>query len=454
MAALHVALIAPPVASQIGDGPVQFRAAPGTYLFEGALLIPGDGSDPIENSAMLVIDGYIAELGRQGEITLPPGGTRIDLTGKTVIPTFTNVHIHIGYEGHPTWGPEHFDTENVVDHLRRSAYYGVGAVLSVGSDPPEKAIEIMERQGSGRLPPAAQYFSAPGVVPPGGGPDHILIRGTDALRAVYEVDTEEGARAAVRDIASKRLQQLKIWVGNRGGSYPEMPMEIMSAIADEANKYNIKVHAHAFGGADAKAALRAGVHVLVHPLPNPDEELLALIRERRPYWVPLYGFLNRTPLCSDDPFFLETMPAEMIRQVRQGTGRGHELGRELCAANPFGTDPNANDAMRKVIAAGARVVLGTDGGVFNHYTFGWPVHNELKLYVDAGMTPSEAIVAATSRPAELLGIRDGGVLAVLNRADFIVLNANPLEDILNTRQIEDVYIRGNRPDRNSLRSGR
>ena len=104
----------------------------------------------------------------------------------------------------------------------------------------------------------------------------------------------------------------------------------------------------------------------------------------------------------------------------------------------------------RMIASGARLVLATDTGIHPGHTFGSGEHVELARWVQLGLSPSEAIVAATSRPAQLMGLTDMGSLATGKRADFVVLEANPLDDIRNTRTIVDVYLDGARFDREGL----
>jgi imidazolonepropionase-like amidohydrolase len=106
----------------------------------------------------------------------------------------------------------------------------------------------------------------------------------------------------------------------------------------------------------------------------------------------------------------------------------------------------------KMIESGARIVLGTDAGVIPKYSFGWAEHHEIGMYVRLGLTPGQAIISATSRPTEVLKFMDTGTLATGKRADFVVLNANPLTDIKNTREIDSVYLNGVKVDREKLRA--
>jgi imidazolonepropionase-like amidohydrolase len=155
------------------------------------------------------------------------------------------------------------------------------------------------------------------------------------------------------------------------------------------------------------------------------------------------GLGDRSEVCDNDPFIDQTYPAKTLAEIRAsscGAVPANAAAREAILANN----------LPQYVAAGARLVLGTDAGITARHAFGWADHHELSRWVKSGITPAEAIVAATSRPAELLGLKDTGTLATGKRADFIVLNANPLENIRNTREISAVYLGGAKLDRDAL----
>jgi imidazolonepropionase-like amidohydrolase len=420
-------------------------------VYEGGRLIVGDGSAAIENGAFVVQNGHIAAIG--AAIKGPAGATRVNLAGKTVMPALINVHVHIGYEKYTSWGAKNYTAENVLDHLQREAFYGVAATQSVGSSPLEASLQFQRDQQAGKFPPASRYFFIPGYAPPNGGPDEVLREATNALHAINEVSTGEEARASVRKMAGLGIKAVKIWVDDRRGTYPKMMPEVYNAIIDEAHKHGMLVHAHATTLADQKAVVRAGADVLVHLVQGEklDDEYLALLKEKKPYWATVISLGDPTAVCEHDPFFEQAMPASVIAKIRATTVR-----RPLA---PSCGPPAPNAASReaiieynfpRMIAAGARVVLGTDTGIEPGHTFGSGEHVEMARWVQLGLTPSQAITAATQRPAELLGLKDMGMLAVGKRADFIVLDANPLENIRNTRRISSVYLDGSKFDREAV----
>lgn len=422
-------------------------------LYEGARLIIGDATPVIESGAFLVQDGQIRSVGVRGAVTAPAGAVHVDLTGKTVMPAMVNVHVHIGYEGYTTWQASNHTPENVFDHLQREAFYGVAATASVGTSHTGQMLQFQRDQRAGRWLPASRLLFLPGMAPPNGGPDAVLRVATNELHVVNEVTSAAEARAAVRRMDAQGIRHVKMWVDDRSGSYPKLTPEAYLAIIDEAHAHKMTVHAHAIQLADQKTVVRAGADVLVHMVQRQplDAEYLAILRDKKPYWATVIGLGDQTALCDPDPFFEQAMPDSVIAEIRATMER-----RSLAPScgPPSATAPAREKQMAinfpQMLAAGARVVLATDTGIQPGHTFGSGEHLELARWVQLGMSTTEAIVAATSRPAELMGQTDLGTLATGKRASFIVLDANPLENIKNTRRIADVYLDGMKVDRAAL----
>ena len=377
-------------------------------VFEGVRVIVGDGSDPIEDGALVVQDDRVTQVGGRGEIQVPDGAVRVDLTGKTVMPAIINSHMHLGAT-----------REELVGQLEHNAYYGVGSVLSLGLDSSEVNLQVRNEL----LPNAARYRTAwKGITRPEEGRSEVP----------YWVDTEAEVRAAVQDLAAKNPDFVKIWVDDRNGQFPKMTPALYGAVIDGAHEQGLKVGAHIFALEDAKGLLRAGVDMFAHGVRDMDidDEFITLVQER-PQTVLVPNMGNRG-VATDLSWLSQTIPAAQLSEMQAGaTDRpAAQASYAIQARN-----------LKRLVEAGMRIAHGSDG------RNPWAPHLEMEDMVAAGMTPAQVIVAATRNSAELLGLTDVGTLQPGKIADFVVLNANPLDDITNTRRIDAVYLRGARVDR-------
>jgi imidazolonepropionase-like amidohydrolase len=435
----------------------------GATVYEGARLITGDGN-VIENSAFVVEGDRFVVLGRGADVLVPKGAVRVDLTGKTVMPTMTDLHGHLGYQdvAAGTMSKDAYTRENLIDHLQRLAYHGVGAVVGIG-DLISRADGRGGRTNWGDVParvrgdviPGAALFktAGAGMAYPGAGAQGHPARAD----VMYGVTTPEEARAAVRDYAQMAPEFIKIWVDDRGGRKQTLSPQLYRAIIDEAHKHNVPVGVHNVKLSDAKELLRAGVegwlHVPVRGGEHVDDETIAIVKgrilrnERPTMWITtglhtawMNANLMKTPpgqrpAWLDDPLLRETY-APVALQEHWGEAH-HKNIISRFVAREF--EEQGRNAMQ-LRAAGMRIVMGTDTGQNRHW-IGYFAHMVLESFVGFGMTPGEAIIAATRDSADIAKFNTG-LVAPGRNADFIVLDANPLESISNTRRINKVYLRG------------
>ena len=419
-------------------------------LFEGARLIVGDENAPIENAAFVVENGGFTAVGRAGEVQAPEGAARVSLAGKTVMPAIIDAHGHLGYRRGASFLVENYTRENLIDHLQRLAYHGVAAFMSMGT---ERDLGYALRDELRAAPPAgtALFLTAGrGLAMPNGGPAPPL------RDSPYGVATAAEARAAVRELAAKKIDRyVKIWVDDREGQVTKLTPDLFAAAIDEAHMLGLRTITHTQDREDVKAILRAGIDGLAHPPwrlgQEVDDEIVGLFKER-PHVVvllTLWGTRNQIfgprPAWIDDPLLRETFTDEDIRLLENP-----KIPSDAPARWKTGVVPRGVATLK---AAGVRFGLGDDAGATNGAQyFGFGAHMEMASMVEAGLTPAEAMTVATRNSAEFLGLDRLGTVAAGKSADFIVLDANPLDSIHNTRRINAVYLRGQAVDRAALRA--
>ena len=421
-------------------------------MYEGARLIPGDGSPPIQSSAMLVQSGAITGIGAKGNLPVPRGATRVDLTGKTIMPTLINTHGHPGFQRGLTYTAANFTRETIVDDMNRALYFGIAVVQSQGIEKGDVTYQVRADQEAGNLSGARLRIAGRGIGAPNAGPGGAAYAGI-----AYEVTTEDQTRKAVQELAARKVNIIKIWVDDRNGRAPRLAPDLYRVAIDEGHKHGLKVNAHVFYHTDAVDLVNAGIDGFAHLVRDKemDDELIASIVRHNVYVMPNlspeWSTYDTVPhwLRDGDPLMMlirDSVTPDIIERMR----KAYENRDPAALQRTRAQYAILQHSLAKLAKAGAKIILGSDTGLEDHL-FGMSEQHELESMANAGMAPMQVIVAATSRPAEYLGLNKMGLLAPGKEADFLVLNANPLDNITNTQRISKIYIKGLEIDRLALR---
>jgi imidazolonepropionase-like amidohydrolase len=427
--------------------------ASGATVLTGARIIDGTGRAPLENGTLVFEGDRIVNIGPADTIQRPSVAEIIDAKGKTILPALISAHSHLGLcEGKLGPKSENYTRENVQHQLEQYERYGVLTVMSLGVNK-DVLYTWRDEQREGKLDGADIFTADRGLGVQRGAPPFPLLEDQ-----VYRPTTVEQARADVRESAARHPDMIKIWIDDLFGTAPKMAPEIFRAvieqahaIADEAHKNKLKVAAHIFYLNDAKALLKAGVDVIAHSVRDQpvDTEFIEAMKANRAVYIPTLELdvsqfiYAEQPAWMQEPFFTNAVDPALLERWKS------PLYAKEMQANPNTPKNKAAAAMaqrnvKTLFDAGAKVAFGTDSGALPTRVQGFAEHWELQLLVQAGLSPLEAIVCATKNSAEVIGASDRGTLEPGKKADFLVLNANPLDDIRNTRQIDGIYHDGKR----------
>ncbi|HET7708544.1 MAG TPA: amidohydrolase family protein [Sphingomicrobium sp.] len=371
----------------------------------------------IDNPAILVgDDGRIRQIGTQGSVQAPAGSTTIDLAGRTLVPGLIDMHVHLdspadigGYRGLEF--TDSFWAATAVGNARAMLEAGFTTVRNVGSAE-RNDIGLKQAIDNGyaigpRIVPAGYALGATGghcdstFLPPSlekEGKEEGIADGIEEFRHQVRRQRKYGAEV-IKVCATGGVFSRNTEPGQQQLSEPEL-----RAIADEAHQWGVRVAAHAHGAEGIKAAIRAGIDTIEHASLVDDEGIRLAAQRKQPVWFAM------------DIYNTEYTQAEGKKNgvLEDNLRKDREIGQIQ------------RDNFRRAHAAGVKMIFGSDAGVMPHAQVG----RQFKTMVDYGMTPLEAIQAATRNAAQALGReRDVGVIGVGRYGDMVALAGDPLADV-------------------------
>ena len=395
----------------------------------GAKVVDGTASAPISDGVILVRSGAVQAVGRLAEVQIPDGAETVDGAGKTVIPGLIDLHTHYMNAS----GPE-LDRQ-----LGVQLAWGVTTARSIGVDDPAHIEQLRSTRQRG-VPAPRLLTAGLGFTHPDGHPV-----GLDQL---YRPKTAEEAREQVLALAHQRVDFVKMWVESKNGTIPKISPEIREAIADAAASHGIPVVAHIFDEEDVYHLAVREVTDFLHTVRDKepmDQKFLDFCKSRNLSFTPTLTVIEAQWLLFEQPDTLLDDPEVRAASSAETAARLADEGWRQERLKAVTVDAlkaelgRSQRFVKQVYGEGIWLGLGSDsnGETIPH---GWGAHNEMRLLVEAGLTPLEVIRIATEASARRLGGHgaDIGTLEPGKRADLLLLDADPTADIANARKIARV----------------
>lgn len=389
-----------------------------------ARIIDGTGAPVVFPGTLIMDQGRIVAVGASATVQVPEGADIISLDGKTLMPGLINAHGHAG--GVRGLETGHYSEENLLRQLALYASYGVTSVVSLGDDE-EEGFQLRDMQNTAELDRARLFVAGP----------------------VLNPATTEQAVTLVDQTAALNPDFIKIRVDDNLGRIPKMPPEVFQAVSAQADVHGIPLSVHTFYQQDTKELLRAGADHIAHSIRDShvDEEFIRLMMARSICYTPTLTrevstyVYESEPEFFSDAFFLASVDTEVLTILREPE-RQQRMAQNDAAQQYKAALPIAMTNLKLLSDAGVRIAMGTDSGPPARFQ-GYFEHLEMWMMQDAGMTPMQIIKSATADAAACMNLSDTGSLQPGKWADLLVLSEDPLEDIRNSRSIEQVWIAGN-----------
>jgi imidazolonepropionase-like amidohydrolase len=415
-----------------------FAQTPNGYVvaITGARVIDGTGAAPIENATILMSGGLVTSIGPAASVTVPNNATRINMAGKTILPGLVNAHGHVTVDSNTKLPVR----DHMMQVLKAYSDYGVTTVVSLGSTNLESEAEgfrIRDEQHNG-IPDRTRLVTA----------------GMNAIGP-----SAEYARASVARLEDVGAELIKYHIN---GNANDMTPDTYGALVDEANKRGFMTTVHIFFQKDAKLAIQKGTRAVVHSVRDADvdQELIGMMKRYNIGYVPtltrdysVFAY-ESDPAFWQEPFFRRGLYRYQIEVDILKDPKLQAETRASAGVQRIKTAlQQANKNLKTLSDAGILIGMGTDTASPDDLGR-WPgyfEHTEMEMMVQAGMTPMQVITAATGNGAKMMRLHNVGTLAPGNAADLLVLNANPLDNIRNTREIDTVWIAGRKLDITPMR---
>jgi imidazolonepropionase-like amidohydrolase len=390
---------------------------------------------------VLVVGERIAAVAEHGKVHPPNGAQTIPGQGATLVPGLIDMHGHIGGSPQPSWKGGLPDPDR---NLRAYLYCGVTTVL----DPADLITEAFDRRAqvaSGTLLGPRIYAAGPMITAPGGHPvaifEHLApwwIRWYLIPRATKQVDSPEAARSAVREIAAAGADVVKLSVDRIPDQVPRIQRDVLAAAVEEAKQRGVRAVAHVGSAEDATDAADAGVAAWMHGVYKEriaDDQIARFAAYKIPMVPTIVVFENYALLGEQqrEPTRLEreTVEPEVLAAFNAVPTDDPAIEFFRSYVNELRAQRQSwRDNVRRLRAAGVTILAGSDMqmGVFP----GAGLHRELHLLTESGLTPAEAIRAATLDAARFLANGkepDVGVIAEGKNADLVLVEGDPTKDL-------------------------